>query len=195
MSVPVKAIVGLVLYLTLTLLVIVILAVDKMPEYRPMLLTLLSGMVFATIIAAYSVYLLTTAGPSPLDPNARIKFDSCPDYWTEAWDASNKKRVCYNYQYDETGRENLIVPVVSDFSAKSNPASSLMSLDLTGLNNGSTTNDARCKIAKAHAWTEAYNSCIKYPAASNYILANTGVVPLPTSMDTTYGLVPSFQSS
>ena len=174
MQIPVRAIVGMMLYLALTMLVIVLIAVDKIPEYKPFLITSLCGLVFASIAAAFTVYKMGTTVPKTVDPSAPIKFSTCPDFWTEVWDATNKKRLCYNYQFDDQGKENLFQPVQA--SPNYSTQNAMLTMDLTALNNNaSLSNEARCKVAKSLPWTEAYNSCSKYAANPSNTLASSGV--------------------
>jgi hypothetical protein len=165
------------LYLAVTILVIVLLAVDKIPEYKPLLITSLIGLVFASIAAAFSVYKMGTLVPKTVDPSAPIKFSTCPDYWTEVWDNTAKKRMCYNYQFDDQGKENLFQPYQSPPNLYNyNSQNAMLTLDLTNLNtDASISNEARCKIAKSHPWTEAYNLCYKYPANAINTITSAGV--------------------
>lgn len=174
MQIPIRAIVGMMLYLALTMLVIVLISVDKIPEYRPLLITSLIGLVFASIAAAFTVYKMGSTVPKTVDPTAPIKFSTCPDFWTEVWDETKKKRLCYNYQFDDEGKKNLFQPVQANPNYTSQNA--MLTLDLTALNNNaSLSNETRCKVAKSHPWTEAYNSCSKYPANSSNTIASSGV--------------------
>jgi len=199
MNVPVKYIIGLTMYIVLTILVVVLLAVDKLPEFKYILFFCAGGFGLCTAIGAYVIANVSNNGGNKIsDPNEPIVFDTCPDYWTERWDQSKKARMCYNAVYDNLGKESLIMPDVGDYTpADANGTdngfptkNALRTVNLTDLNVGTWTNKDKCVAAKSIPWTDAYNKCIDVNPLSLYNLSNT---PLNDSSESEFK-VPSFQT-
>jgi hypothetical protein len=181
MPVPVRAIVGLVFYVAFTLLVSIIVYLDKLPEKRPILITVLCGLVFVLATAIYFVYKMATQKLPGYDPNKRIVFQTCPDYYTRTIDTVNKRDICVNYQYDDKGNEHLILPNASDYSQTQQNA--MMQLDLSTLNDDPLLgNEERCKIAKSYAWTEAINACSQFAANPKVTLVGAKLKPLKSKL-------------